>query len=73
MSAKTGFAPTSEIASAVAKYVNGVVITVSPDPIPNALKDKTSASVPELQLTVYFEFKKFLLSSSNLFTFSPKI
>ena len=53
MSANTGLAPTSDIASELAKYVNGVVITSSSFSIPMALSDKISASVPELQLTEY--------------------
>ena len=47
MSTNTGVAPTLLMDSAVAKKVNGVVMTSSPDPIPIALRLITSASVPE--------------------------
>ena len=48
MSTKTGSAPTELIDSAVAKKVNGVVITSSLGPTPSARSARTSASVPEL-------------------------
>ena len=54
ISTKTGFAPTVLITSAVAIKVKGVVITSSPGPIPSALKDNQSASVPELTPIAYF-------------------
>ena len=38
-----------EITSAVATYVNGVVKTASPGPIPHAIKGINNASVPEEQ------------------------
>ena len=45
-STNTGTAPTAEIVSAVAKKVNGVVITSSPAPIPKDFNAITKASVP---------------------------
>ena len=46
ISTKTGVAPMLLIASAVAKNVNGVVITSSPGSIPEALQAVMRASVP---------------------------
>ena len=46
MSTKTGLAPTIQIASAVAKKVLATVMTSSPGPMPSAMKDSQSASVP---------------------------
>ena len=52
-STNTGSAPTWLMASAVAKKVNGVVITSSPGPMPRARRAMTRASVPELQPTAW--------------------
>ncbi len=46
ISTKTGFAPTNAMELAVAKNVYGVVITSSPSLIPNAIRERISASVP---------------------------
>ena len=45
-STKTGLAPNRAITSAVAAKLNGVVITSSPRPIPNAIRLINKASVP---------------------------
>jgi len=47
MSQNTGRAPLRAIVPAVAKNVNGEVITSSPAPIPKAIKASNNASVPE--------------------------
>ena len=59
------------IASAVAKKVNGVVITSSPQPICRAIKDIISASVPELQPTANLVPQKLAKFSSNCCTTGP--
>ena len=46
MSAKTGMAPTAQMASTVAKNVWAVVITSSPGPMPKARKARDRATVP---------------------------
>ena len=53
MSQNTGSAPSRDTTSAVAMYVNGVVITASPGPIFFANKGIKSASVPEEQEKQY--------------------
>ena len=68
-----GLAPTNAITSAVAKYVKGVVITSSPFPIPSALKESRSASVPELQDIAYFAPTCFAKLSSNNLTLFPRM
>ncbi|MNW47663.1 hypothetical protein D3C74_250030 [compost metagenome] len=70
-SAKTGSAPTRLIASAVAKNVNGVVITSSPGPIPAASKAMTSASVPEFNAIACLVPKYSAASCSNCLTWLP--
>ena len=47
MSTNTGLAPSRAMAPAVAKKVNGVVITSSPGLIPMAISETSSASVPD--------------------------
>ena len=49
MSAKTGVAPTRWIELAVAKNVNGLVITSSPGPTSSAISARIRASVPDAQ------------------------
>ena len=49
MSTKTGFAPNREIVLAVAKNVNGMVMTSSPTFTPMAMRESNSASLPEAQ------------------------
>ena len=49
MSTNTGVAPTLWIVPAVAKKVNGVVITSSPRPMSSARSASSSASVPLAQ------------------------
>ncbi len=46
MSTKTGLAPISAIISAVAKNVNGTVMTSSPGPMSSAISAMSRASVP---------------------------
>jgi hypothetical protein len=46
MSTKTGVAPTRAMQPAVAKNVNGVVMTSSPWPMPSAISATINASVP---------------------------
>ena len=53
ISQKTGVAPVREIDSAVAPKVNGVVITSSPSPTPNASSPRYNASVPEPTPTAF--------------------
>ena len=47
MSTKTGVAPRRAIAPTVAKNVYGVVITSSPGPMSSAIRQASSASLPE--------------------------
>ena len=47
MSQNSGRAPARAMVPAVAKKVNGLVITASPGPIPSAMSASSSASVPE--------------------------
>ena len=54
MSTNTGLAPTLWIVPAVAKKVNGVVMTSSPGPTSSALSASSSASVPLAQPIAYF-------------------
>ena len=54
MSTNTGRAPSRWITPAVAKKVNGVVITSSPGPTPSAISAASSASVPEETATARF-------------------
>ena len=54
MSTNTGLAPTLWIVPAVAKNVNGVVMTSSPWPQSSARSASSSASVPLAQPTAYF-------------------
>ena len=49
MSTNTGSAPSNLITSAVAMYVNGVVIILSPGEIPLAIRAISKASVPDEQ------------------------
>ena len=49
MSTKTGLAPRREMAPAVAKKVNGTVMTSSAALSPDAINAKSSASLPEAQ------------------------
>ena len=49
MSTKTGVPPALWIVPAVAKNVNGVVMTSSPERSPSALSGRSSASVPLAQ------------------------
>ena len=51
ISTKTGVAPTSLMASAVAIKVKGDVKTASPGPMPLAIRAMSRASVPEAQAT----------------------
>ena len=47
MSQNSGRAPARAIVPAVAKKVNGLVMTASPGPISSAMSASSSASVPE--------------------------
>ena len=51
ISANTGFAPVYTIEFPLAIKVNGVVITSSPAPIPQASNATCNAAVPELVAT----------------------
>ena len=53
MSTKTGFAPIRQMQPAVAKKVNGVVITSSPAPTSSAAIAANRASVPDDIATAY--------------------
>ena len=53
MSTNTGVAPTLWIVPAVAKKVNGVVMTSSPRPMSSARSASSRASVPLAQPTAY--------------------
>jgi hypothetical protein len=47
MSTNTGTAPVRAMVPAVAKKVNGVVMTASPAPISSVMSARSSASVPD--------------------------
>ena len=53
-STNTGVAPSSQIGPTVATNVFAAVITSSPGPMFNALRDSLIASVPELTPIAYF-------------------
>ena len=72
-SAKTGFAPTLLIDSAVAKKEKGVVMTSSPSPMPNALSPITKASVPEFTPIACLTSKYSATSCSNSLASGPII
>ena len=61
------------MAPAVEKNVCGVVMTPSLGPIPAAINEIRSASVPEETPTAYFEAQYRLISFSNVSTDGPKI
>ncbi len=71
MSTNTGFAPTMLMLSAVAKKVNGVVITSSPGPMPRARRAITSASVPLFTPMACLTPRYAATSCSNRWTSSP--
>ena len=72
-STKTGFAPRSAIALAVATKELGTVITSSPSPIPNERIDSINASVPELTPMEYLVPHNSANLFSNFSTSSPRI
>ena len=73
ISANTGTAPIIAMASAVAKNVNGVVMTSSPGATPNAFSAITSASVPLFTATACLTPIYAAKSFSKSATASPPI
>ena len=73
MSTKTGLAPTLWIVPAVAKKVNGVVMTSSPGPQSSALSARRSASVPFAQPTAYFVCESSATLRSSSSTGAPRM
>src|SRR3954451_5327095 len=73
MSTNTGFAPTRAIAPAVAKNVYGVVMTSSPSPMPSAIRQARSASVPEDMPTPCAQVEYCAIALSHSSTFGPRM
>ena len=73
MSQNAGRAPVRAIVPAVAKKVNGDVITSSPAPMPSAMRASSSASVPEDTPTACAAPQYSAISVSNARTFSPRM
>ena len=73
MSQNTGRAPVRAMVPAVAKNVNGEVITSSPAPMPNAIKANNSASVPEETPMPADEPQYCATSASKARTCSPRM
>ena len=73
MSTKTGVAPALWMVPAVAKKVNGVVITSSPRPMSRALSASSSASVPLAHPIACFACESFATSASSRSTGSPRM
>ncbi|TXT21923.1 MAG: hypothetical protein FD138_3921 [Planctomycetota bacterium] len=73
MSTNTGFAPSRQIELAVAKNVNGLVMTSSPGPTPSAIRARISASVPDAQPIAERESQYFAISVSSSVTSSPRM
>ena len=73
ISANTGVAPTSDTASAVAKKVNGLVITSSPGPMPKARSASTRASVPLATATAWRTPTQSAASASKARTLGPRM
>ncbi|MPN47156.1 hypothetical protein SDC9_194756 [bioreactor metagenome] len=73
ISAKTGVAPKTDVVSADAKKVYGVVITSSPGPTPNAFSISIIASVPLATPNACLTPVNSAASFSNPFTLGPMI
>ncbi len=71
ISTNTGFAPVRVIQPTVAKNVNGVVITSSPEPISRLIKLFRMASVPLEAPTANLQSLIAAIFSSNSATFGP--
>ena len=72
-STKIGRAPAEIIAVTVAIKVIGVVMTSSPDPIPNAKRDMCNAPVQLVVPIAYFALRKDAKRDSNSATVSPVV
>ena len=72
MSTKTGLAPRREMAPAVAKKVNGTVMTSSPDLTPDAINAKSSASLPDAQPIAWRLPTYCAVAVSNSATLGPR-
>src|SRR4051812_34268965 len=73
MSTNTGLAPSREMQPAEAKNVNGLVITSSPGPMPNAMRLQSKASVPLETPIPYLQFDREATAASNSATLGPPI
>src|SRR5665213_1318202 len=73
MSTNTGFAPACTIAPAVAKNVNGTVMTSSPGPIPSASSASSSASEPDAHPMACRTPQYSAALASNALTSSPRM
>src|ERR1700743_348422 len=73
ISTNTGFAPTRAIDPAVAKNVNGVVITSSPAPIPSANNATKRASVPDETPTPKAQLEYLATACSHSTPLGPSI
>ena len=73
ISTKTGVAPTRAIAPAVAKKVNGVVMTSSPTPIPSTMREMSRASEPEETPHAPAALLYAATSDSKFATFAPRM
>src|SRR4029078_6412412 len=72
MSMKTGLAPRREMAQAVAKKVDGTVMTSSPALTPDAINAKSSASLPEAQPIAWRLPRYCAVAFSNSATLGPR-
>src|ERR1039457_3681595 len=73
MSQNIGRAPLRATVPAVAKNVDGVVITSSPGPIPKAMRASSNASVPEETPTACAHRQYCAAAFSNSVTYGPRM
>jgi len=73
VSTNTGVAPSLLITPAVAKNVNGDVITSSPGPIFNAIRERSKASVPDATPMPCLTSQYAAKFASSSFTSGPRI